>query len=220
MQSGQIKYHISACAIQLWLKQNKRFTINQLLELAKIDASTFFEHFNSKKDALRFFYIQLPLRLEAMLAEIPDFDSYTLSEKLNTVSFSIFDMLDEQKDFVAGSFQEFAGCTAVNDLMANSMQPVFERVFSGDPQISNSISFFLSRSFCLVYSSLFSISVRNWIRDESPGKEYSIALTDKWNSFVQEALYTKVFDSAFDLGKYIFSHFRSRYSQPLKKDPT
>lgn len=116
MTAEQINDKIELCesAIDLILSEGS-FTIAQLSEVTGKTASQIYSLFPNKKAITEYYYPSLVIRYSAMIGEIEDFESYTISEKLSNFIFTTFDMMEDRREFVEDTFEKMVfkkGCNS------------------------------------------------------------------------------------------------------------
>ncbi len=207
MDTQQLNDKIEIChtAVDLIL-DNGGFTISQLSDKTGKSASQIYSLFPNKKAITEFFYPALVIQYSAMIEEIEDFETYTVSEKLSNFIFTSFDMMDDHREFVEDTFDEMVfrkGCdSAFHDEVTN----LFKHFFTTDGNIAVSAGFLMKDYFYEFIAKEYLHIVKFWLKDSSEDKERSFALVDKLTGFVQEVVYNKIVDKGFDLAKYLISH--------------
>ena len=204
MTTDQLNLKIFLCesAIDLYL-ENGRFTISNLIDKTELSATEIYDLFPNKKAILDFYYPSLILRYSAMFEEIDDFDSYTISEKLSNFIFTMFDMMNERREFVEDTFDESVIKAGSKSEFFIQTKQLFHRFFTTDPNIAVSAGLLLKDYFYHFLTNEFYHITKYWLKDGSEGYERSMALTDKLTVFVEEAVYNKVLDKGFDLVKHL-----------------
>lgn len=207
MNAEQINDKIELCesAIDLTLAESS-FTIAELSETTDKTASQIYSLFPNKKAILEYYYPSLVIRYSAMIEEIEDFESYTISEKLSNFIFTTFDMMDDRREFVEETFEKMVIKKGCNSEFHQEVTALFKHFFTTDGRIAVSAGFVMKDYFYEFIAREYLDIVKFWLNDDSTGKERSYALTDKLTGFVEEAIYNKVIDKGFDLAKYLISH--------------
>ncbi|MEX0609587.1 MAG: hypothetical protein WD016_06825 [Balneolaceae bacterium] len=198
------KIEITEAAIELYLKDN--YSIPNLTTKTGKTASEIYALFASKKAVLEFYYPSLVIRYRAMIAEIPDFESYSISEKLSNFIFTLFDMMQEHFSFVEQTYQDMEFSSFSETDFKKEVKLLFKGFFLTDPNIAVSAAFFMGDFFYAFLRSEYLYLVKYWLNDDSEGHERTLALTDKFTGFVEEVVYSKVVDKGFDLFKYAMSN--------------
>ena len=207
MTADQINDKIELCetAIDLILA-NESYTIAQLSEATGQSASQIYTLFPNKTAILEFYYPSLVIRYSAMIEEIDDFESYSISEKLSNFIFTSFDMMDDRKEFVEYTFQKMIVDKGCDSEFHKEVTSLFKHFFTSDGRIAVSAGFVMKDYFYEFIAREYLDIIKFWLNDDSDGKERSFALTDKLTGFVEEVVYNKVIDKGFDLAKYLISH--------------
>lgn len=199
------KIEISEAAIDLYIEDN--FSIPNLTKKTGKSASEIYTLFPNKKSILEFNYPALVIRYQAMISEIGDFDSYSISEKLSNFAFTLFDMMDERREFVEDTFVKFEwSCTSKSDFQTE-IKALFKDFFTSDGNIATSAGFFIGDWFYASLKTQYLFLIKFWLEDDSDGYERTFALTDKITGFIEELVYSKIADKGFDLAKYSLNAF-------------
>jgi len=200
-----LKIELTEAAIDLYIED--KFTIPNLTSKTGKTASEIYSLFPNKNAILKFYYPSLIVRYQAMISEIDDFDSYSISEKLSNFAFTLFDMMDERREFVEDTFDKYVWTCSSKSEFQKLIKSLFKDFFTSDGKIATSAGFFMGDLF---YSSLkiqFLSLIKFWLDDNSEGRERTFALTDKITGFIEELIYSKIVDKGFDLAKYSMSAF-------------
>jgi hypothetical protein len=199
------KIELTEAAVELHIKG--KFTIPNLTNETSKNASEIYALFPNKKSILKFYYPSLVIRYRAMVVEIDDFGSYSISEKLSNFMFTLFDMMDERREFVEETFIKYEWkCTSTTEFQ-KEIKELFKDFFTTDGNIATSAGFFIGDIFYASLKSQYLYLIRFWIEDDSDGKERTFALIDKITGFIEELIYSKIVDRGFDLAKYSLSAF-------------
>jgi AcrR family transcriptional regulator len=207
MTAEQINTKIELCeaAIDLSLADSK-FTIAQLTEATGKSASEIYSLFPNKDAILRYYYPSLVIRYSAMIEDIDDFETYSISEKISNFVFTLFDMMNDRIVFVDKSFDKMVFKKGCDSEFHEEVTQLLKHFFTTDGRIAVSAGFVMKDYFYEFIAKEYLHIIKFWLNDDSDGKERSFALTDKLTGFVEEVVYNKVIDKGFDLAKYLISH--------------
>lgn len=199
------KIELTEAALDLYIED--KFSIPNLTNKTGKTASEIYTLFPNKNAILKFYYPSLVIRYEAMVGEIEDFDSYSISEKLSNFAFTLFDMMEERREFVEDTFEKYEWkCTSRSEFQ-QKIKSLFKDFFTSDGNIATSAGIFIGDLFYASLKTQFMFLIKFWLEDESEGRERTFALTDKITGFVEELVYSKIVDKGFDLAKYSLSAF-------------
>jgi len=199
------KIELTEAAIDLYIKDS--FSIPNLTKKSGKTASEIYTLFPNKKSILKFYYPSLVIRYRAMISEIDGFESYSISEKLSNFAFTLFDMMDERREFVDDTFMKYEwNCTSKSEFQ-QEIKDLFKEFFTTDGNIATSAGFFLGYWFYASLKTQYLFLIKFWMEDDSEGRERTFALTDKITGFIEELVYSKIVDKGFDLAKYSLSAF-------------
>lgn len=219
MTAEQLNSKIELCeaAISLQLA-NGSFRISQLTDATGKSASDIYALFPNKKAILSFYYPSLIIRYKAMIGEIEDFESYFISEKISNFIFTLFDMMEEHREFVEDTFDSMIFKKGSKSKFHAEVTQLFKHFFTTDGNIAVSAGFMMKDYFYEFIAKEYLYIVKFWLRDDSEGKARTFALTDKLSGFVEELVYNKIIDKGFDLAKYLLSHAGLAKKIPLFGD--
>lgn len=199
------KIELTEAAIDLYIED--KFSIPNLTKETGKTASEIYTLFPNKNSILKFYYPSLVIRYRAMISEIDDFDSYSISEKLSNFAFTLFDMMGERREFVEDTFGKFEwNCTSKSEFQ-QEIKSLFKDFFTTDGNIATSAGFLIGDLFYASLKTQFLFLIKFWLEDDSEGRERTFALTDKITGFIEELVYSKIVDKGFDLAKYSLSAF-------------
>lgn len=199
------KIELTEAAIDLYIED--KFTIPNLTKETGKTASEIYTLFPNKNSILKFYYPSLVIRYRAMISEIDDFDSYSISEKLSNFMFTLFDMMDERREFVEDTFEKYEWKCISKSEFQNEIKSLLEDFFTSDGNIATSAGFFIGDWFYASLKTQFLFLIKFWLEDNSDGRERTFALTDKITGFIEELVYSRIVDKGFDLTKYSLSVF-------------
>jgi hypothetical protein len=199
------KIELTEAAIDLYIED--KFTIPNLTKETGKTASEIYTLFPNKNSILKFYYPSLVIRYRAMISEIDDFDSYSISEKLSNFMFTLFDMMDERREFVENTFEKYEWKCISKSEFQKEIKSLFKDFFTSDGNIATSAGFFIGDWFYASLKTQFLFLIKFWLEDESDGRERTFALTDKITGFIEELVYSRIVDKGFDLTKYSLSVF-------------
>ncbi|MFP8489358.1 hypothetical protein ACKGJO_09680 [Gracilimonas sp. Q87] len=199
------KIELTEAALDLYIKD--KFSIPNLTDKTGKTASQIYTLFPNKDAILKFYYPSLVIRYKAMIGEIEDFDSFSISEKLSNFAFTLFDMMEERREFVEDTFEKYEWKCTSRSQFQQEIKSLFKDFFTSDGNIATSAGIFIGDLFYASLKTQFMFLIKFWLEDESEGRERTFALTDKITGFVEEIVYSKIVDKGFDLAKYSLSTF-------------
>lgn len=204
-QKLNAKIELTEAAIDLYIDNS--FTIPNLTKETGKTASEIYTLFPNKKAILKFYYPSLVIRYQAMISEIKDFESYSISEKLSNFAFTLFDLMDERREFVEETFMKYEWSCSTKSDFKHEIHYLFKDFFTSDGDIATSAGFFIGDWFYASLKTQYLYLIKFWLEDDSDDRERTFALTDKITGFIEELVYSKVVDKGFDLAKYSLSAF-------------
>lgn len=199
------KIELTEAAIDLYTED--KFSIPNLTKKTGKTASEIYTLFPNKNSILKFYYPSLVIRYRAMISDIDDFDSYSISEKISNFAFTLFDMMDERREFVGDTFEKYEWkCTPKSEFQ-KEVKSLMKDFFTSDGNIATSAGFFIGDLFYASLKTQFLFLIKFWLEDDSDGHERTFALTDKITGFIEELVYSRIVDKGFDLAKYSLNAF-------------
>lgn len=193
-------------AIDLYVNNPETFTLKNIAKKARVKEAEIYSHFPNKAAILKDFYSGIVPQYKEMVKQIEGYELYDLSEKLSNFVYSSLDMMQEQRDFVEKTFNDFILHPHRKPDFQQQVESLVEEFMSEDNRIAASNQYLLNAFTYSLLSREYLFLVRFWIQDESPGSEQTMALTDKLTSFINEILYSAVLDKGFDLGRFLISN--------------
>lgn len=207
------KIELNELAIDLYLKD--QFTIPNLIDASGKNSSEIYSLFPNKKAILQFYYPALILKYKAMVSEIEDFETYSISEKLSNFMYTLLDMMDERRDFVEDTFNKYEwNCRGTTNFQEQT-KSLFKDFFTSDGNIATSAGLLIGDLFYSALKVQFLYLIKYWLQDESEGNSRTYALIDKITGLIEELVYSKIVDKGFDLLKYLLN--TSGLREPLEE---
>jgi hypothetical protein len=206
----ELKITIAELAAKKYVT-NPRFTIHSIAGELELTSKEIFELFPNRSAILRFYYESRLMVYRHQTQSIDNYASFTLSEKLSNLFLSILDQFSENREFVLKTYPANFCRTSFKGSFDKYLKDEIREIFRSDNRISGTAGFLKQPFLYSAFVKHFDGFVLFWKKDESSMNQQTMALIDKWSSFVQELFYTKIADQAFDLGKFLL------YASPLKK---
>jgi hypothetical protein len=206
------KIELSQAATDLYIED--KFSIPNLTGQTGYSASQIYALFANKNAILKFYYPALIFQYRAMIAEIEDFETYSISEKLSNFAFTLFDMMEERRAFVDNTFEKWEGNYASKSEFQQEIKKLFKEFFTTDGNIATSAGFFMGDLFYGALKAHYIYLIKFWLQDDRQDQERTFALVDKITAFIEELVYSKIADKGFDLMKYSLNAFG--FNQKMK----
>lgn len=200
------KIEITMEAVSLYEQRDGNLTFHDIARQTDYSVAQIFNHFSKIDEVLLFYYESLVIRYEAMIEEIDDFGSYTLSEKLSNFIYASFDLMSENESFVRATFKPMIVCNLQKTNYQKRIQNVISGFIKNDDMIPGGSSFLLNKYYFNLLQHKYLRLVVFWLNDDSNDKEITLELTDKLTGFLQETLYTSIVDRGIDLVKFAYTN--------------
>jgi len=214
LEDFEIRVTISRAGAGLYAKGRQHFTIKNISKQTDLKIIDVYRYFDSKEDILIYFYDSIVPLYRMMISEIDDFDSFSAGEKLSNFTYTLFDLLNEQKAFVEQTYSRYVLVGYRKSDLAKEVSKLFRHFINNDDRISTLNRQMFDGWFYGMLSRKYLALVLLWLRDESDNQEKSMALIDKLSAFVDEILYSNVLDKGFDLLQYLYSNDFFRFDIP------
>jgi AcrR family transcriptional regulator len=197
-----LRQRIIDTALTLYMENRGAFTLRNIAAGAGCETADIHQFFNSKQAILRAYYNSVPLRFQEIALQIPEFDTFTLGEKISNYVYTSFDILTEHRDFVEESFERMILGGGHHGWSSDSAA-LFRSFVETDSRIPEA-NRMLMRDFVytIMVREYFQL-IRYWLTDDSEGSERTIALVDKLTAFGTELAYSGILSKGFDLAKYV-----------------
>ncbi len=197
------KIKIAEKAAGLYL-DNPEFTMKQLAGTMKVKPADLYGMFPSRKVLLRFYYTAQFHKYKEVAGQIEGFHEYTLAEKLGNLAYTLTDLMLEHREFVERTFDQLIGQFYTKTDFEKLLEEEIRTFHINDAKISATASILIRPWYFRIIRQHYLWLIGYWLKDESPGFENSMSLTDKWTGFLQEMLYSSIVDKGFDLAKFVF----------------
>lgn len=190
-------------------------SVPQIIEATEYTATEIYQLFPNKKAILEFFYPSMIFQYQAMVDDIEDFDTYSVSEKFSNFILTTFDMLDDFDVLAQDTFTKYILQERHHSEFFKEVKQLFKEFLTSDGNISVSAGLFMKDYFYGILSAKYIWLIKFWLEDKSEGKDRTTALADKFTAFLEEAIYNKTIDKGFDLIKYMVS--LTDFNNPFSK---
>jgi hypothetical protein len=190
-------------AADLYMTARHRFTFEEVAVRAGIDVETLRTRYNTKADLLRSYYSEAWWRYVDMETSVPDFNHYSLAEKLTTMVFSLCDEFDLVQGFSLETYDTLLSQRKTKQELTDQIRERIRLYMSADENISMLIKHVPGdvATTSLTWTVRYLIDER--VHDRSADKERTSALTDKVTTLSQSVLYTGTIDHLIDLARYL-----------------
>lgn len=199
------KIDITWAAVEIY-QDRGRVSIPDLVAATKLSATEIYSYFPNKKAILAYYYPALVFQYWAMIDEIEDFESYSISEKFSNFIYSNFDLMTEKFDFVEDTFDKLVFKKGSKSEFHEEVTALFKEFLTTDADIAVSAAFFMNDFYYKALTGQYLLLVKFWLSDTSENKERTLAFADKLAALFEELVYNKSIDKTFDLFKYVFSN--------------
>ncbi len=202
-QGQNVELRVLDAAIRVYTTERRRFTATALAEEAGITPGEFYHHFESKFAVIRFYYEWAMEQYEEMTREVPDFPSFSAAEKISNLIYTLFDILDEQADFVELTYRRFIYHAVIRTAFQEKMEELYRSYIEGDERIPSFNKRLAGKPLPVLLARMTLWIVAYRMSDESENNERTLALVDKLTSLLDSALTNPVPDKILDLLSFL-----------------
>jgi hypothetical protein len=214
LEKFEKKVIISRAAAGLYIRNKEKFTIKNIAKEAGVKIVEVYQLYDDKDEILIFFYDSVVPLYKMMISEIDDFDSFTAGEKLSNFTFTLFDLMNEQRGFVDQTYSRYVLVGFRKSTLRKDVTKLFKEFINKDERISTLNRNLFDGWFYGMVARKYLALILLWLRDESDSQEKTMALVDKLSSFLDELLYSNVLDKGFDLVQYLYTNDFFKFDIP------
>lgn len=185
-------------AIQSYLEDREGFSMRRAAQAAGVEPAVAYRLFNGKTALLKYYYALCVWRYEAMIAQIDGFERFELADKLSNLVYTLFDLLQEEREFVDETFEPLIYRSPSKTLFQRRLETLGAGFLEGAtplPAVGQVLPPLLAGQYLRL--------VRHWLHDESEGAEQTLALADRAIAFGAEALSSRLWTTGAELAKYL-----------------
>ncbi|MEM1093830.1 MAG: hypothetical protein AAGJ10_04445 [Bacteroidota bacterium] len=197
-----LRDYLIGTAVSLYEADGKPLTARRISEAAGVSQMEFYSVFDHVDEVLPAYYTSRIDAFVGIRADIAEYDTFSLDERISTFIFVLFDLLEADAAFVAHSFPELQRRGRLGDfreritkeyaLILDSPDiPALNQMATGKP--------WLHRRLASQHLSL----VDFWCRDASAQREQTTALVDKYVAFFADVATFRGVERGVDLVRYL-----------------
>jgi len=202
--SNSRREKIILAAIDLYLQHGMRFTMRSVAQRAKLKEAEVYRLFRTKGAVLKGFYSLCLERYGAIARETEGYDAFDFDEKLAHFVYVMFDLMEEQKDFVEDTFDALIFKSTQKTQFQRELEGMIAAHLEPPGAVSKTLQGLIGtpRVYAFLVKEYFFL-VKFWLEDESDNAEKTMALADKLTAFIGECLKSRVLDRGLDLLKFL-----------------
>ncbi|MFO8030346.1 MAG: hypothetical protein R6U28_10820 [Cyclonatronaceae bacterium] len=194
--------HLVGKLIEAGQRDYTQLDLSDMAQITRTPLDEISSHFRDVDEWIDAFYCMLVEQYRDMTLAIPDFEQYTVGEKLLNFSLSSMDMMGDHEHLVRSTFHPFILDRFTSTRFEHSVAALFREFTDQDERIAMSNQLFLVSPVYTWWSREYLHLIGYWL--EKPGSEPELmALAEKTTTLLNEILYNGVFDKTLDLGKYL-----------------
>ena len=204
-------------------------TMREISKSAELGASTIYNYFSTKEKIVIAYFEDKQEEIEKSIAEIPDFESFSLKEKIQTRLETSFDIYQGEREFINIIIKRFFRS---NPLTTYKEMKPFKKIFVeemnhyldasvenneiAEPMLRNHIPKLLWDYYKIIFY--------YWVKDKSQDFNNSSRVVDLSLDIIIEMMENKILPRTLDLGYFLLrTHLFDNvegfedYLSPLKK---
>jgi hypothetical protein len=205
---------IIALYMEAVLESKEPLTVYSFCKNNKIEEAEFYVFFNSINALRQEIWIKFFENVKTIIEKEPAYLSYTSKDKLLTLYFTFFEILNLNRSYVVFSLEENKeGLKNLIQLKALRMhfKDFINTIIESEKSESNSkINKIKQPIFAEAAWLQLLFVLKFWLNDTSKGFEKTDILIEKTITTATELVDTKPLDSLLDLGKFIWKEVKLR----------
>jgi hypothetical protein len=199
------------CAVNLFIEEPAHFNRQRICECAGVSESEFIALVGSETKALGLFYPLAVAQYRHIIAQMDDYNSMTLAEKLATLLYTVLDIFEEQRPFVTQTFPELLTRPHWRGAFEDVVDSAFRDVLESDDVAMLQRQLMLNRlTYSLLVKEFFDL-IKYWLQDDSAYYAKTMAYIDKLVNLIAELLSFSAFEKSVDLAKFVVQHNLNRF---------
>lgn len=195
-----LRIDLAETAVSKWIIHPK-FSLSEVAASNGITLRELLLQFKSREELLSYYYESRWVLFQTLKDQVPNYNEYTVEEKLSNLFYSLIDLMSPQKDFVRKTAHSPLFCG-----FHKAFQKEIRTIFSGK-EVSNTIKIAMATPVAEFLWISFMGVLRYWISDTSSEGENTAALIDKGVAVVAELATNPLGDKVIDLGRFLLREF-------------
>lgn len=200
-----LKIDLAETAVAKWMI-HPSFSLSEVATAHNISLRELLLQFKNREALLSYYYDSRWVLFQTLKEQVPNYDAYTVEEKLSNLFYSMIELMSPQKEFVRKTSRSSLFCKFRSDFQAE-----MRSIFSGN-EVSNSAKIVLATPVSEFLWLSFIGVLQYWISDTSTEGENTAALIDKGVAVISELASNSLGDKVIDLGRFLLREF------PLSKE--
>lgn len=214
-----IRIQLAEAAADAWML-DPSFSLAELADATGVTLADVLREFDDRTALLSYYYESRWALYGSLKAQVPDFESYSVEEKLSNLFYSLIDLMSDRKGFVARTAFDHLSASAIPGATLHPFQREFRgeiRSILGSKDASAGAKAqdvsaagrlaIITPVLDALYASFLGI-LYFWIHDESKEGERTAALIDKWIALISELFRSSIADKSIDLARFLAKDVR------------
>jgi AcrR family transcriptional regulator len=185
-------------AIDLYVDNPRNFTISQLARSLKCERALIYKHFPNKSALLRGFYQRAFDQYLESCSQTPEYEQFTLEEKLSHLIYTHLELFQEEREFVEETFNALIFQASPK---SGFQQHVENRIAEFLQQSEGDVAILGGKNVAEFLTKETFFLIKYWLKDESVSAEQTVELADKLIRFASEALQLQLVSRGLELGR-------------------
>ncbi len=203
MLPGDQKTYLIDALRQAGQRDYRKLTLSDLAQITQTPLDEITPYFQSTDDWIDAYYCELVEQYQVMVQTVPDFENYTVGEKLLNFCLTSMDMMRDHEQLVRSTYHPFILDRFTSTRFEQMVADLFRGFTEQDCRVAMTNQLLLVSPVYTWWSREYLHMTGYWL--SHPGSDHQVmALTEKTTSLMNEILYNGVFDKTLDLGKYLF----------------
>ncbi len=183
----------------------QRLSLSDMAQITQTPLDQIERHFSSTDEWIDAFYCQFVDQYRVMADAVPDFERYTVGEKLLNFFLTSMDIMRDHEHLVRSTYHPFILDRFTSTRFEQSVADLFREFTEQDGRIALSNQMLLFSPVYTWWSREYLHMTGYWL-NHTGSEQQVMALAEKTTSLLNEILYNGVFDKTLDLGKYLIDN--------------
>ena len=101
-----LKIDLVETAVSNWMI-SKKFSLAGVAGAHGLSTRELLRHFENREELLGYYYESRWVLFKTLKEQVPDYEGYTVEEKLSNLFYTLFELMSTEKEFVRKTFSQF-----------------------------------------------------------------------------------------------------------------
>ena len=211
----EIRIKLIDTAVELFVEKGfASATMREISTLAGFGTATIYNYFPNKEKILYAYFEEKQKELNEILNNIPDFNEFTLKEKLQAQMESLLDLYLHEREFVQEAYKlifdsplrTFTEFQTIKKIFTKTIEDIFNAAVENGEIPEQTFKYFLIN----LYWDYSSLIILYWMKDDSTGFTNTSHIIDMSLDIIVEVLKSGLITKGADIVSFLFkSHIYS-----------